>query len=364
MRPTFFVIIVLCFVSSTHAQTASAIAELRGAELFRAACATCHGADGTGSPQSMTGFDLDLPDFTQCGFSSVEPDADWATVIREGGPVRVFDRKMPAFGDALSDDQILSVIGYIRSLCTDSRWPRGELNLPRALATEKAFPENEALLVTTFSRKPGAVSNEFIYEHRIGSQGQYEIILPLNLQQHETGAGWNRGLSDVKFAYKHVMFHSIRRGSILSLGGEVSLPTGKEALGLGEGRTVLEPFAAFGQILPHDGFLQLQTGIEHAVTGDALSEVFWRSALGKTFTQGAGRAWSPMIEAVAGREFEDGHKAEWDVLPQMQVTLSKRQHIMVNAGLRIPINERSDRHTEFVMYLLWDWFDGGIFSGW
>ena len=34
-------------------------------------------------------------------------------------------------------------MGYIRSLCTDDNWPRGELNLPRALLTEKAYPEDE-----------------------------------------------------------------------------------------------------------------------------------------------------------------------------------------------------------------------------
>jgi hypothetical protein len=34
----------------------------------------------------------------------------------------------------------------VRSLCTDKRWPRGELNFPAPLFTEKAFPENETLV--------------------------------------------------------------------------------------------------------------------------------------------------------------------------------------------------------------------------
>jgi hypothetical protein len=48
----------------------------------------------------------------------------------------------------------------------------------------------------------------------------------------------------------------------------------------------------------------------------------------------------------------------------MQVTLSVRQHVMVNAGVRIPVNERAGRSTQFVMYFLWDWFDGNLVSGW
>jgi hypothetical protein len=39
------------------------------------------------------------------------------------------------------------------------------------------------------------------------------------------------------------------------------------------------------------------------------------------------------------------------------------QHVMIDAGLRIPANERSARHTSFMMYFLWDWFDGGRHEG-
>ena len=48
----------------------------------------------------------------------------------------------------------------------------------------------------------------------------------------------------------------------------------------------------------------------------------------------------------------------------MQVTLSKRQHIMINAGVRFPLNERNSRRTQVITYFLWDWFDGGLLDGW
>ena len=69
-------------------------------------------------------------------------------------------------------------------------------------------------------------------------------------------------------------------------------------------------------------------------------EAFWRMAIGRKFTQGEfGRIWSPMIDVLASHEFVADAKTHWDVAPQMQVTLSTRQHIMVNAGVRIPMNE-------------------------
>jgi transposase len=84
---------------------------------------------------------------------------------------------------------------------------------------------------------------------------------------------------------------------------------------------------------------------------------------GKTFTRGRfGRAWSPMVELLASRAMSRG-RDHWDLVPQMQVTLNTRQHIMINAGVRVPLNERRGGH-EVVTYFLWDWFDGGLFDGW
>ena len=48
----------------------------------------------------------------------------------------------------------------------------------------------------------------------------------------------------------------------------------------------------------------------------------------------------------------------------MQVTLSQRQHILFAIGTRIPLTDSGPRKTELVFYLLWDWFDGGLFDGW
>jgi mono/diheme cytochrome c family protein len=369
LRTIAFEIVCLGLLpAAAHAQTLNGrpLSEASGQELYRATCAGCHGDDGRGFTTDVLGFDAEVPDFTECSFATPETEADWVAVVLKGGPVRAFDRRMPAFGDLLSADQAQKVVAYVRSLCSDRAWPRGELNLPRPHATEKAFPENEAVMATSITSGPGAVETEFIYEKRIGSRGQYELVVPINVIERPTG-GWDRGLGDIKVAYKRVLFHSENTGSIFSLAGELKFPTGKETQGLGGGRTVIEGFAAFGQILPRDGFVHLQAGVERAITRlPANAEAFWRGAIGKTFAQdgGFGRTWSPMVELLGAREVESGAAVDWDILPQVQVSLSKRQHILMSAGYRIPLNNADVRQKAFVVYLLWDWFDGGFFSGW
>ncbi len=318
-------------------------------------------------PQSTLGFDIEVPDFTDCSFATPEPDADWEAVILHGGPVRGFDRRMPAFAGALTAEDVEAILGYIRTLCTDASWPAGELNLPRPLRTEKAFPENEAVLTTTFdSTGANRIGNEFLYERRFGSRNQWEVSVPIDFAGNDA-LGWQRGLGDIAFGYKRVLMHSGSRGSILSAGGEVIFPTGKEDRGLGSGTTVVEPFVVFGQILPSDTFVQAHAGVELSTNTDRTDhEAFWRVAAGRTWAEneGFGRAWSPMIELLGARDLTSGSQVNWDLVPQMQVTLNTRQHIMFNAGVQFPVNNRSGRGKRFIAYLLWDWWDGGFFDGW
>ena len=161
------------------------------ANLYRSACAACHDEDGRGRPLEEVGFSTALPDFTDCAFASREPDPDWYAVIHEGGPVRAFDRMMPAFGDALSDLEIAAILRHVRTFCTDDAWPRGEFNVPRPLFTEKAYPEDEIVFTTTVDGSAGhAIEGEFLYEKRVGATGMFESIwLPGDLPMN-TGRKW------------------------------------------------------------------------------------------------------------------------------------------------------------------------------
>jgi len=60
---------------------------------------------------------------------------------------------MPSFAEALTPEQIGMAVDYLRSFCTEKVWPRGELNLPRAMFTEKAFPEDETVLTTVINTR-------------------------------------------------------------------------------------------------------------------------------------------------------------------------------------------------------------------
>jgi hypothetical protein len=367
--PRLAVMVSACALSalvagSADAQTAKL--ERSGEELYRFACAACHAADGTGAPQSQVGFDDPLPDFTDCSFNTPEAAADWFAVAHDGGPVRAFSRRMPAFGGALTAGELERTVKHVRGFCADGTWPRGDLNFPRALVTEKAFPENEALVTSAIrTGSSREVTNAVIYERRLGARSQWEVQVPLTMQAAE-GGQWRRGLGDIAVALKHVLFHSMNSGTIVSAAGEVVLPTGKESEGLGSGVMTFEPFIAAGQMLGSSSFVQTQVGAEIPRLRDrAETEAFWRGAVGTTFVQGEfGRSWTPIVELTALRELERGRPVEWDLVPQLQVSLSKRQHILVSGGVRIPLNERGEHHAQVLTYVLWDWFDGGLRDGW
>ena len=344
-----------------------------GADIYRLACSTCHAIDGTGSPQSVVGFPLplpdghDLPDFSDCPSNTAEPFRSWNSIVHGGGPQRGMDRHMPEWQDALTDAQIELVVKHLWTLCTDPKWPRGDMNFPRAQITEKAFPENESVWSGTFQFKGAKeATNDFIYEHRIKQRAGYELVVPVGFQQTAPGNGWNRGLGDVEFAIRNVFVANLAHKFIFSAGGALTMPTGKEEVGLGEGVTVAEPFAMFGKGLGKDGFVQVHGGFMATSNRTKVeNSMYLRQAWGYTFAQqrGIGRTWTPMTEIIWSKEVNGGANTV-DVVPQMQVSLSKMQHIMLNVGASVPVTDRDGRHPQFLTYMLWDWFEGGLFSFW
>ena len=342
-----------------------------GRDLYLSSCSSCHGFDGTGSQAQAVGLPIQPPDFTESVFASREPAADWAGIVTLGGPVRGFDRLMPAFGNALTREEIDLILEYVQTLYEDKSWPRGEFNLPLTLGTEKAFPEDEVVMKTTVGTEAaGSVMNKLIYEKRFGSQTQIEIVVPFGWQQisGESGTGeeWAGGLGDLAIGLKRVLFHNLDMGTIASFTFETILPTGDESEDFGKGYTIFEPFLTLGQLLPLDAFVQIQTGVELPTdTDQGENEGLFRVALGKTFTTGGewGRAISPIVEFLGAKELEGG-TAVWDIMPEVHFTLNQRQHIMANVGVRFPLTEREGREPKIMFLLLWDWFDGGFFEGW
>jgi cytochrome c oxidase cbb3-type subunit 3 len=77
-----------------------------GGDLFKQKCAMCHGVDGKGYPALKT------PDFTDPKVQASLKDKEIAETIKNGKK----GKAMPRFADSLSDEQIHSLVTYIRSL--------------------------------------------------------------------------------------------------------------------------------------------------------------------------------------------------------------------------------------------------------
>jgi hypothetical protein len=355
------VVFVLLAAGATSAD------ERSGEQIYETTCASCHGSDGRGAPASRTGLSIQPRDFTDCRRTNREPDHDWHAVVALGGPARGFHRLMPAFGEVLSEPEQDIIVEYVRAFCVDPIFPRGDLNLPRALVTEKAFVEDELVLSSAVATdSPRNIDAQLIYEQRFLRRQMFEVRIPVSLAKTPND-GREIGLGDVAFALKSMLVANQRTGTGFSLGAEVVLPTGNQDKEFGKGVVIFEPFAAFGQALPWDSFVQVQTGAELPAkeVANVEKEGFLRGVLGTTFINGKyGRAFTPMVEAIAFRELTSGASTSLDLVPEIQISLSRRQHVLACLGARLPTLNRADRGPQVMAYILWDWFDGKLLQGW
>ena len=85
----------------------SAVAQSGGASTYKAKCAGCHAADGSGN--SPTGKALKAKDLKSEEVQKVS-DTDLAAVITNG------KGKMPAFGKKLKPEDITALVQYVRGL--------------------------------------------------------------------------------------------------------------------------------------------------------------------------------------------------------------------------------------------------------
>ena len=86
----------------------------RGERLFYGLCVTCHGTDGRGSWRAALFLIRpgNLADGARLGARS---DQYLLDIIKHGG-APIGRPGMPAFGAALSDDELRELVAYVRSL--------------------------------------------------------------------------------------------------------------------------------------------------------------------------------------------------------------------------------------------------------
>ena len=85
-----------------------------GVNVYKAKCLTCHAKDGSGDTpvgKSLQSADLRSPEVQK------KSDADLTESISEG------KGNMPSFKTMLSEDEIHSVLGYVRTLAAKGERP-------------------------------------------------------------------------------------------------------------------------------------------------------------------------------------------------------------------------------------------------
>ena len=137
--------------SPSPAQPSLGAGTTGGESIFQANCAVCHGADGGGQPNWHVRKDdgtLPPPPLNGDGHTWHHGDGTIYTYVSQGGAyyesphLPSFKSGMPAFGEALSHDEIISVIEYLKGTWGD-KMARGMVKRDsQALVSERdPFPE-------------------------------------------------------------------------------------------------------------------------------------------------------------------------------------------------------------------------------
>lgn len=341
----FFLTVFACAATSNAQESSPKTVP----EMWDAWCARCHGKDGTGKVPTPT-VTVEPMDFTDCRVTTPEGDSDWEAVIAKGGPVAGLSSQMPAFGDFLTPAQVTEFVAFIKKFCGERNWPSGNLNLPRPMFAEKAFPENELIFAPMISHRkdePVSISFATIYEQRIGKRGQIEMVLPMeSVSQDGTRAS---GFGDFEVGAKYALNPSAAN-HLFSAGFDVSAPTGSDGKGLGSGQFVFEPYLSTASVIGSQSYLQAQLKLEFPQNNAWQDRVtvyniyFGRDArlLPSTFTFG--------VEL-------NGEDDEVAITPQIRKGLSRTGALAGAFGVRLPLNHRDDQGVTWVGYLLWEYLE-------
>lgn len=295
--------------------------------MWNAWCARCHALDGSGRIDEPT-VSVEPMDFTDCRLATAEPDADWERAIAKGGPSVGLSPEMPAFEDSLTSEQISGFVSHMRTFCKDSGWPNGNANFPRPILTEKAFPENELVILPAISHDRNDLQMTALYERRLGKASMIEVGIPVD----------GGGVHEVELAVKHALFTS--RSSIFSLGFEtvVSRET-----------TVFEPYVAAGT-MQRGWYFQGQIKYELPADRAAAPRAFVYNGYVGRDTSAAPTTWTLGIEL-------NGENREVAVTPQVRKGLTGTGALAASIGATVPINERQERGVRWVGYLLWEYLE-------
>lgn len=302
-------------------------------------------------------------DFTDCKVTSAEPDADWERAVAKGGPGVGLSPQMPAFEDSLPPEQIRAFVSHMRGFCKEPGWPSGNTNFPRPLVTEKAFPENEFVIVPAVSHwneSPAASITETsvvaIYERRLGKRSMIEIEMPMVATN--SLAAWTSGVGDVAIAFKHAIFDRGESPRIVSLGLETKLPSGDRFKAHGSGTAIFEPFISAGAVI-RDWYVQSQLKVELPADRLRADRAFVYNAYIGRDTSAAPNTWTVGVELNGEAAFPYlGVNTNLVALtPQVRKGLTGTGALAAAAGVMLPLNKRDAQGVRWAGYLLWEYLE-------
>ena len=264
---------------------------------------------------------------------------DWFAVIHEGGPVRGLDRHMPAFGDALSARRHRG--GHSASLDV--------LRQP-GVAARRSEPAAVVLHREGVSGKRGDLSrppsprperrrSAARSSTKSGSASATSSSWPFQLMCCRTrDAGWSRGLGDVAIAFKRALLrerrqrtHPQRRrrsSSCRPARKAQASATGSPSSSRRRSSARSCRGACSCRRRPASKCRRITAAATTRHSGAPPSAARWRRTAASAAP--GRRCWKCWARAKPTDE------AEWDVVPQLQVTLSKLQHVMVAGGRAHP----------------------------
>ncbi len=307
-----------------------------GRAVFEQYCTICHGSDAKGTGPLAKTLPVPPANLTDCRRTSEDPVEVTEGTIRHGGAYVGLSPVMPAWQGKLTDEQIADAASYVKALCSDPDWVPGELNLPRPLFTDKAYPEQEAIVGGRFARGLSKTTEAFgTIEYRLNGLTNVELTTRY-LNVRPDGAQPDSGLGDSVLSLNRVVAFSRANRWLASAGLGLGLPTGSQSRGLGSGDLVWEPFVRGGWdwhqvVIQGDAVLSLPQK-----NADVNSAFIYDVAIGRYFKPDPRMQITPMVEFNSETPLNGPTSGETRsvVLPEIRV---KWLQWGVAVGVQVPI---------------------------
>lgn len=338
-------------------------------QLYEANCAACHGAIGKPDPENPAFKQLGVipANFTDPLFNSREPSKDWFMVVKHGGAALGRSEVMPAFKETLSDNEIKVLVAYIKTLAGDHGYPSGDMNFILPIRTKKAFPEDEVVWKFRFQNNTGdtdrdQVRNVLEIEKRFFKRLQLSLELSHTFDDAVDGNDGN--FDQVEPGIKYVVYENAPHQFITSVGALFAIKT--------------EEHDASDEFIPYIAAAKRLTD-KMTFQGTARADLLFDQFSDGSVELSGVVHWSPSpwarslhpgLELVASFPIDRGDGsdrkdfAQVSLIPQAQIGLTKGGHVALNLGAELPLNDTDRYDYRGYIYLIWDFADGGFFSGW